>query len=86
MDQRRVFRIKQEIFDHLHAEEELVEEPFARLIDLRQLVAYKYEGFWACMDTFKDKQLLEDLYTRGQVPWEVWKAPGPSDAGSKAKK
>jgi hypothetical protein len=31
------------------------------------------------MDTFKDKQLLEDLYTRGQVPWEVWKNHHPPD-------
>ena len=36
--------------------------------------SYPYDGFWACMDTFKEKQLLEDLYARGQVPWEVWKA------------
>ena len=34
------------------------------------------DGFWGCMDTFKDKQLLEDLYTRGHVPWEVWKTSG----------
>ena len=44
--------------------EELVEEPFQRLIRGGKLIAYPYDGFWACMDTFKDKQLLEDL-TRG---------------------
>jgi glucose-1-phosphate cytidylyltransferase len=50
-----------------------VEKPFQRLIDEEQIVGYKYHGFWACMDTFKDKQHLEDLYTRGEAPWEIWK-------------
>jgi glucose-1-phosphate cytidylyltransferase len=53
--------------------EELVVEPFQRLIQQHQLLAYKYEGYWGCMDTFKDRQQLEDLYTRGEAPWEVWK-------------
>ena len=53
--------------------EELVEEPFRRLAADRKLLAHVYDGFWACMDTFREKQLLEDMYTRGQVPWEVWK-------------
>jgi len=39
----------------------------------RELVAHKYDGFWAAMDTFKDKQLLDDMYARGNAPWEVWK-------------
>ena len=51
-------------------------EPFQRLIQQRQLTAYRHDGFWACMDTFKDRQLLEDLYSRGEVPWEVWKVNG----------
>jgi glucose-1-phosphate cytidylyltransferase len=61
------------IFNWMKEGEELVEEPFQRLAAAGKLFAYPYDGFWACMDTFKDKQLLEDLYTRGQVPWEVWK-------------
>jgi glucose-1-phosphate cytidylyltransferase len=80
------FVLRGEIFDWMEQGDELVEAPFQRLAAAGKLAAYPYDGFWACMDTFKDKQLLEDLYTRGQVPWEVWKAPGPSDAGSKAKK
>ena len=67
------FIFKNSIFDHMKEGEELVEQPFRRLIDARQLHTYSYDGFWACMDTFKEKQLLEDLYMRGQVPWEVWK-------------
>ena len=71
------FVFRREIFDWMKAGEELVQEPFQRLAGAGRLLAYPYDGFWACMDTFKDKQLLEDLYTRGQVPWEVWKTPGP---------
>jgi len=70
------FVFRQEIFSWMKPGEELVEEPFQRLAEAGKLLAYPYDGFWACMDTFKDKQLLEDLYAHGQVPWEVWKASG----------
>jgi glucose-1-phosphate cytidylyltransferase len=55
--------------------DELVEEPFRRLIDRQQLFAMKYDGFWSCMDTFKDKQRLEDMVARGDTPWQVWNGP-----------
>ena len=67
------FIFRKDIFDYIHEGEEIVQEPFQRLIDQEELVAYPYEGFWACMDTFKDKQRLDDLYARGSAPWEVWK-------------
>jgi glucose-1-phosphate cytidylyltransferase len=67
------FVFRAEIFDYMKAGEELVVQPFQRLIQKQQLLAYKYEGYWGCMDTFKDRQQLEDLYTRGEAPWEVWK-------------
>jgi glucose-1-phosphate cytidylyltransferase len=67
------FALKREIFDHLKEGEELVEEPFQRLIALEQLAAYRYEGFWACMDTFKDKQAFDDMNARGDMPWALWK-------------
>ena len=67
------FAFKQEIFDYLKEGEELVEEPFQRLIGLQQLTAYRHEGFWACMDTFKDKQALDDMNARGDTPWQVWR-------------
>jgi glucose-1-phosphate cytidylyltransferase len=70
------FVFRTEIFEHLEEGEELVEKPFQRLIEYEQLLAYRYQGFWMCMDTFKDRQQLEDLYTRGHAPWEVWKANG----------
>ena len=67
------FVFRRGIFDYLGPGEELVEQPFHRLAEVGKLVAYPYDGFWGCMDTFKDKQLLDDMYARGQVPWEVWK-------------
>ena len=35
-------------------------------------MTYEYEGFWACMDTFKEKQELDEIYARGEAPWQVW--------------
>jgi glucose-1-phosphate cytidylyltransferase len=67
------FVFRREIFDWMKDGEELVQEPFQRLAAASKLLAYPHDGFWACMDTFKEKQMLEDLYTKGQVPWEVWK-------------
>jgi glucose-1-phosphate cytidylyltransferase len=68
-----LFILKREIFNYLGPEEELVSQPFQRLIQKGQLAAYEYDGYFACMDTFKDKQQLDDLYERGDAPWEVWK-------------
>ena len=79
------FVFRQQIFDWMKQGEELVEQPFQRLAAEGKLVAYSYNGFWACMDTFKDKQLLEDLYSRGQVPWEVWKGQGASPKAGAAR-
>lgn len=67
------FVLNRRIFDYIEPGEELVEKPFQRLISEGQLVGYPYNGFWTAMDTFKDKQLLDDMYARGEKPWEVWK-------------
>ncbi len=67
------FVFRRDIFKYMRNGEELLHEPFQRLVEQRQVVAYKYNGFWGCMDTFKDKQHLEELYTSGNAPWEVWK-------------
>jgi glucose-1-phosphate cytidylyltransferase len=65
--------LKNGIFDHLHAGEELVVECFHRLIRMNQLTTYRHNGFWAAMDTFKEKMTLEEMYARGKAPWEVWR-------------
>jgi len=67
------FVLKQDIFRHMRDGEELVLEPFRRLIQQKQLMAYEHNGFYASMDTFKDKQQLDDLYARGDAPCVVWK-------------
>ena len=66
------FIFRQEIFDYIGLGEELAVEPFRRLIGERLLMAYRYTGFWQAMDTFKDKQYLDDLFASGEAPWELW--------------
>lgn len=66
-----VFR--NEIFKYMKDGEELVVEPFHRLIKENKLIGYKYDKFWYCMDTFKEQQELNDMFDQGNAPWEVWK-------------
>ena len=73
------FIFRKEIFNYINEGEELIEEPFSRLIERGELIGYQYKGFWACMDTFKDKQLLDELHDHDQAPWEVWKSSVPQD-------
>ncbi|MDW6021589.1 glucose-1-phosphate cytidylyltransferase [Mesorhizobium sp. BAC0120] len=63
------FLFRPEIFDYMREGEELVVEPFRRLIEKDQLMAYKYEGFWRAMDTLRDWQVLEDMVEKGNMPW-----------------
>jgi glucose-1-phosphate cytidylyltransferase len=66
------FVFRQRIFDYIKPGEDLVDAPFARLIEDRELLTIHHEGFWACMDTFKERQQLEDLWSKGGAPWHVW--------------
>jgi glucose-1-phosphate cytidylyltransferase len=66
------FVFKNEIFDYIEPGDELVDEPFARLIEQQQVLAVPYDGFWRNMDTFKDKVLLDDIEATGKPPWRVW--------------
>jgi glucose-1-phosphate cytidylyltransferase len=66
------FIFRREIFDYIRPGEDLVFEPFHRLIDEEELVGYRYDGFWAPMDTLKDKHNLELMYETGRAPWRVW--------------
>jgi glucose-1-phosphate cytidylyltransferase len=66
------FVLRREVFDYMQRGEDLVVEPFARLIDADELYAYKHDGGFWVMDTFKDYMELEDLYSSGEPPWEVW--------------
>jgi glucose-1-phosphate cytidylyltransferase len=66
------FIFRRDIFEYLHEGDELVCEPFQRLVEQRQLLAYRYDGFWQAMDTFKDRQRLEQLFADGVAPWALW--------------
>jgi glucose-1-phosphate cytidylyltransferase len=66
------FVFRRDLFRYMKEGEELVEQPFRRLISEEQLLSHAHNGFWACMDTFKERQELEDLYSRGNAPWTVW--------------
>jgi glucose-1-phosphate cytidylyltransferase len=63
------FIFRREIFDYMRQGEELVVEPFARLIQEDQLLAYKHTSFWRSMDTLRDRQMLEELVEQGRMPW-----------------
>jgi glucose-1-phosphate cytidylyltransferase len=69
------FVLRQAIFDHMQQGEELVEGPFRRLTEQRQLYAQVHNGFWAAMDTLKDKLNFDHWHSQGDAPWEVWKTP-----------
>jgi glucose-1-phosphate cytidylyltransferase len=71
------FVFRREIFDYIRDGEDLVEEPFQRLIAEEKLIAYPYDGFWAPMDTLKDKQTLDALTESGRPPWQMWE-PEPT--------
>jgi glucose-1-phosphate cytidylyltransferase len=66
------FVFRKDIFQYMKEGEELLQAPFQRLVEQQQLAAYRYDGFWAAMDTFKDKQMLDDMYAQGHAPWQVW--------------
>jgi len=76
------FVMRNEIFRYIRPGEELVREPFQRLIEQKALMAYKCKGFWQCMDTFKDKQHLEEL-NQGPAPWKVWNDAGAQLSGQR---
>lgn len=71
------FIFRRGIFDYIEDDEELVEQPFARLIEGDRLAAYKHDGFWAPMDTLKEVQMLQAMYESGKSPWTRWtREPG----------
>lgn len=72
------FTLRPEVFDVLHAGEELVEAPFRRLVERQLLHTIQYDGFWAPMDTLRDVERLESLATGGRPPWAPWIAPSAS--------
>ena len=61
------------VFDYLEGDSTILEEaPLERLAADGQLMAYKHEGFWQCMDTVRDRNHLESLWAKGQAKWKSW--------------
>ena len=61
------------IFDYIDNDATVLErEPLERVASEGQLMAYRYDGFWQCMDTQRDKQKLDELWESGQAPWRQW--------------
>jgi glucose-1-phosphate cytidylyltransferase len=65
--------LEPEIVDYIDSDDTLFErEPMQRLAKDGQLMAYQHAGFWQCMDTLREKQILNDLWDGGQPPWRIW--------------
>jgi glucose-1-phosphate cytidylyltransferase len=67
------FVLQPDVLDYIQGDKMSWEsEPMLRLVRENQLVAYKHPGFWQCMDTLRDVQHLERMWSTGQAPWKVW--------------
>jgi glucose-1-phosphate cytidylyltransferase len=68
------FVFEPKVFDYLSGDETVLEgDPLENLAKDGQLMAFKHEEFWQCMDTLRDKHTLEKLWESGNAPWKVWK-------------
>lgn len=67
------FVLSKDVFRYLRPGEEFVYEPMQRMINEGKVWSRRYAGFWQCMDTFKDKQILDELEASGVAPWRVWR-------------
>ncbi|MGB6166831.1 MAG: glucose-1-phosphate cytidylyltransferase [Geitlerinemataceae cyanobacterium] len=67
------FILEPKVFDYIEGDDTLWEkEPLENLAKDGQLMAYRYDGFWQCMDTIRDKKRLQTLWESGTAPWKVW--------------
>lgn len=66
--------LEPEVFSYLSDDNTLIfeQQPLKQLAEDKQLVAYKHDGFWQCMDTMRDKATLEELWNTGKAPWKIW--------------
>ena len=68
------FVLEPGVFDYIAGDDTLFEkEPLEALSADGELMAYQHDGFWQCMDTLRDKRLLNSLWDSGQAPWKTWK-------------
>jgi glucose-1-phosphate cytidylyltransferase len=69
------FVLRPTIFDYLNEGEDLVMDACVRAARAGRMRAVEYDGFWAPMDTLKERAVLEELYQSGRSPWTVWRTP-----------
>ena len=68
------FVLEPGVMDYIEHEEDMFEQrPLSRLAEDGQLMAYRHESFWQCMDTMREKQILNDYWATGNAPWKIWK-------------
>jgi glucose-1-phosphate cytidylyltransferase len=66
--------LEPEFFNYIAGDDIVLEqEPLTELVKKREVCVYKHEGFWQCMDTLREMQQLEKMWTTGQAPWKIWK-------------
>ena len=66
------FVFDRKIFDYIGENDVLEKEPLEKLAEQRQLAVYRHSSFWKSMDTFKDAQLLNQIWESGNIPWKIW--------------
>ncbi len=68
------FVLNSKAFDYIEGDSTIWErDPVERLAQDGQLVGYRHHGFWSCMDTLKEKNMLEELWSNGKAPWKIWR-------------
>jgi glucose-1-phosphate cytidylyltransferase len=71
------------VLEYLEQDSVLERAPLQRLARDGQLRAFRHEGFWECMDTYKDAVALNDMWAAGEAPWRLWEANGEAAAGAR---
>ena len=66
------FVVENKVLDYIEGDVEFEEEPMKNLAQERKVAMYRHDGFWQCMDTYRDYSLLTDLWEKGNAPWKVW--------------
>ena len=68
-----IFVFEPQVLDYIDGDHtDLSREPLERLVREGQLMAYKHTSFWQCMDTLREKFLLENLWETDRAPWKLW--------------
>ena len=61
------------VIDEIRNDDTVFEnEPLENLVQQRELIAMKHDGYWGCMDTLRDKKVLNNLWSEGKAPWKIW--------------